>query len=377
MDFNYSDMQRMLLDSAEGYLRNRFTLEHRRSIRDNNEGVDREAWAAFAELGWLSLTVPEDKGGLGGTAEDMAVLSMTLGSKLVVEPFASTAVLATHILAKADNDNDEALAAIARGEMRVALAHDEPGDRYDYGDRRTRIVRAGNKLVLTGQKILVLDAPSTDWLLVTAQLEDEGTAIVLVSANAPGVLLDGYPLLDGSRAADVSFASVEVETGALIASPGHADALLAEAIDRATISLLAQAVGSMESCLEICSSYVKERQQFGQPIGKFQAIQHIMADMFVAAHQARSALYQALASAAAEAPVRRRAISLAKLVIGEASQLVSRQGIQLHGGYGMTDEYEISHHFRRLMVIEKQFGDLDYHARRSVAEAHQQDQQPR
>ncbi|MCP3731248.1 acyl-CoA/acyl-ACP dehydrogenase [Sphingomonas sp. MG17] len=369
MDFNYSDMQRMLLDSAERYLGDRFTLEHRRAARSEASGVDAEAWAAFAELGWLALTIPEAQGGLGGSVEDMAVLSTALGARLVVEPFASTAVLGAHIYARSEGDRSAELAAIAGGEARVALAHDEPGERYAYAaPRRTRVTREGNRLVLNGQKMLAADAPGAGTFLVTATIEGEaGTAIVAVDAQAAGVTASPYPLLDGSRAADIAFDQVALDVEAVIIAPARGQAVLAEALDRATISLLAQAVGSMESCLDVCSAYVKERQQFGQPIGKFQSLQHIMADMFVATHQARSGLYMALAASEAEPAARQRAVSLASITVKEASQLVSRQGLQLHGGYGMTDEYEISHHFRRLMVIEKLFGDIDFHIRRVAA----------
>jgi alkylation response protein AidB-like acyl-CoA dehydrogenase len=366
MDFNHSDMQRMLLDSAERYLGDRFTLEHRRAARNDARGLDAEAWAAFAELGWLALTIPEAQGGLGASIEDMAVLSTALGARLVVEPFASTAVLAAHVYTQGDGDHGAALARIAAGELRVALAHDEPGERYEYAaPRATRLARQGNRLILTGQKILAIDAPSAGAYLVTATIEGEaGMAIVAVDAQADGLTAATYPLLDGSRAADIAFECVSLEADAVIVPPARGGAVLAEAIDRATISLLAQAVGSMESCLSICSAYIKERHQFGQAIGKFQSLQHIMADMFVATHQARSALYMALAAIDAEPAARQRAISLASISVKEASQLVSRQGLQLHGGYGMTDEYEISHHYRRLMLIEKLYGDVDFHVRR-------------
>jgi alkylation response protein AidB-like acyl-CoA dehydrogenase len=369
VDFNYSDMQRMLLDSAERYLDDVYTLEHRRSLRASEDGLDRDAWRTFAELGWLALAIPEDQGGLGGSMEDVAVLSTALGSKLVTAPFVSSSVLAVHLLAGAQGEHTELLGSIGAGETRVALAHDEPGERYEYSsERKTSISRSGNGLSLSGRKMLVLDAPSADKLIVTATMEGEdGLVLALVDPGADGVDSSPYPLVDGSRAADVRLDSVQLAPEAILAQGAAASDLFAEAVDRASLALLAQAVGSMEACLQICSSYLKERHQFGQPIGKFQALQHIMADMLVATHQARSALYQALSNMAGPPAERARSLSLAKLTIGEASQLVSRQGIQLHGGYGVTDEYEISHHYRRLMVIEKSYGDIDFHVRRLSA----------
>ena len=183
---------------------------------------------------------------------------------------------------------------------------------------------------------------------------------MLAPAADAGIVRQDYALHDGSRAADIRFDGVVLPADAVVASGPEAETLLALALDRARIVLAAQAVGSMEAMLDICSAYLKERNQFGQPIGSFQALQHIMADMFVAAHQARSALYFALSQADTDAGQRRRAVGLACINIGEAGQLVSRQAVQLHGGYGVTDEYEVSHHYRRQLVLEKQYGDLAY-----------------
>ncbi|MDO7836388.1 acyl-CoA dehydrogenase family protein [Sphingobium sp. HBC34] len=365
MDFNYSDLQRMLLDSAERFITEHFTLEHRRSLRDSANGLDEVAWATFAELGWLALAIPEDLGGLGGTQADIAVLAAATGGKCVSQPVISTAVLGTHILSGATAPRTELLEQIVGGAARIALVHGEPGERYaGAAPRAVTLTADGDGFAISGQKLLALDAPSATHLIVSAMLEGEGFALVLVEADSAGMSVENYPLLDGSRAADIRFETLRVHGDAVLATGKKAEALLMEALDRATLARLAQSVGSMEEILRICSAYLKERQQFGQPIGKFQALQHIMADMFVVTHQARSALYQALAHAELSAAERSRALSLAAITIGEAGQLVSRQGIQLHGGYGVTDEYEISHHYRYLLTLEKISGDLDYHMSR-------------
>jgi len=366
MDFDLSDLQRLLLDSAERFTANHYSLEGARLLRESQDGLDTVAWAQFAELGWLALAIPEVDGGLGGSLEDVAVLMSALGAKCAIEPFVSSAVLAAYLIGSSDlPTRHERLSAIAGGASRVALAHDEPGERYPViAPRRTTLRAEGDGYRLSGQKMMVLDAPSAGSLIVTASLADDGLALVLIDKNSAGVSLESYALVDGSRAADVRFDAAFVPADALVSSPLRGPALLAEAVDRASIAVMAQAVGSMEKCLTLCVAYVKERNQFGQPIGKFQALQHIIADMFVAAHQARSALYQAIARSNDDETERTRAVSLAKLVVGAASQLVSRQAIQLHGGYGMTDEYEVSHHYRRLLVLEKLYGDLDFHVLR-------------
>lgn len=365
MDFNTSDLQRMLLDSAERYIAEHFTLEHRRALRDApGNGLDQAAWDTFAELGWLTLGIPEELGGLGGSLADLAVLAAALGNKCVSQPFVSTAVLGAHILSAAPRSRTDLLEAIIGGSARIALAHGEPGERYPSCHRRkVTLSLDGENSILSGQKFMALDAPSASHLIVSASLPDGTLVLALVEADTDGIISDAYPLLDGSRAADLRFDHVRLGSDAILATGAEAEALLAEAVDRAALIRLAQVVGSMEEVLRICSAYLKERQQFGQPIGKFQSLQHIMADMFVATHQSRSALYMALAHAGLSPAERKRAISLAGITIGEAGQLVSRQGIQLHGGYGVTDEYEVSHHYRYVLTLEKLSGDLDFHMR--------------
>jgi alkylation response protein AidB-like acyl-CoA dehydrogenase len=357
MDFNLSDLQRMLLDSAERYIADHYTLEHRRSLRQLPDGLDAEAWATFAELGWLALLVPEELGGLGGSMADVAVLAAALGSRCVTEPFACTAVLGATILSGAVATDADLLGELSGGSVRLALAHEEHG-RSLLAERTVRLAERNGGLVLSGQKSMAFDAPSATHLIVSAQ-GPEGLALILVPRGAAGLTLTDYALYDGSRASDVHFESVAVDAASLLSEGPNAEGLLALALDRTRLILCAQSVGSMEAELEICSAYLKERQQFGQAIGKFQALQHTMADMFVATHQARSILYFALSRMDASDAERSRAVALARLNIGEAAQLVSRHAIQLHGGYGVTDEYEVSHHYRRQMVLEKQCGGLE------------------
>lgn len=357
MDFNPSDLQRMMTEGAQRFVADHYGLEHRRSLRAVADGLDREAWQAFAELGWLAVMIPEELGGLGGTLTDAAVLATTLGTRCVTEPFVSTAVLGVSLLSRSGAPPTDVLAALIAGDARLALAHDEPGERYAYeAPRRTQLEACDERFLLTGQKIAVFDAPSATHLVVTAHMDNELVLVLVPSAEA-GVRCEAYALHDGSRASDIAFDRVDLPPEAVLARGAEASDLLMRAIDEARVVLAAQAVGSMEAALEICSAYLKERQQFGQPIGNFQALQHIMADMFVASHQARSALYFALSRADAPAAERARAVALAKITIAEAGQIVAGQAIQLHGGYGVTDEYEVSHHYRRQLVIEKQYGD--------------------
>lgn len=368
MDFAKSDIQTMLLDSAERLLSENADVEYWRHQRTGPLGFDEARWAQFAELGWLALPMPEAAGGLDGTIEDVALLNIALGKALASEPYVSTVVLADHIL---QQSADETLATallgeIAGGGLRVALAHQENGAHPLAVEATTTIARStGDGYLLSGAKIMAFDTPGAGQIIVSARIEgEEGVALFLVPATQPGVTSEAYALIDGTRAADILLTDVALPAVALLVGSNRGAAVLRGAIDRATIALMAQAVGAMEAANGICAAYVKERKQFGAAIGSFQAIQHIMADNFVAAHQARSMLYHALANADQDEVTRTNAISAARLVIGEAGQTVSRNGIQVHGGYGLTDEYAIGHYFRRLMCIEKQYGDLIQHGER-------------
>ena len=371
MDFNYSDMQRMLLDSAGKLIADNYSLEDIRRQRGFADGLNKENWARFAELGWLALPLPEDAGGLGGSFEDVVVLSTMLGRGLSVEPYVSSVVVGAHIVAAmADVDRRTALLEqIAAGEVRIALAHGEPGERYGDGRARASVATAAPEgFCLNGRKILALDAPSATHLIVSATTDGGKLGLFLVAQDSAGLSAENYALVDGSAAADLFLDGVTIGADALLAEGEAAEGLLAEAQDRAAIALMAQAVGAMEACNEVTAAYIKERKQFGQPIGKFQALQHIMADMFVSAHQARSMIYFALAHLNAPAQERSAAVSAAKVLVGEATQLVSRSGIQLHGGYGVTDEYIVSHFYRRLLSLEKMAGDIDHHSRRMAVQ---------
>jgi alkylation response protein AidB-like acyl-CoA dehydrogenase len=365
MDFKFNDTQQMLIDTAARLMREHSGVEYWRKRRALADGCDPELWGKFAELGWLALAVPEDAGGLGGSLEDIALLMAELGRGLATDPIASSAVLAAHVIDQLASGQlrDQLLGEIAAGTSRIALAHNEAGDRYELSKPRATVARrTGDSYQLSGVKVMALDAPSAHRLLVTADLEGEaGYGIFLVPVESPGLTMTAYPLVDGSRAADLELAAVELPASALLGDGSKAVTVLAEAVVRVTVALVAQAVGAMEAAVGVASDYAKERKQFGQPIGKFQAIAHLATDMFVQAYQARSALYQLLSYAEGTDKDRDRAVSMSKILIADAAKTIGHNGIQIHGGYGMTDEYAISHYYRRLFSLDRQYGDGAFH----------------
>ena len=371
MDFNLSDEQQMLRDAASRFVREQYGFEARRRWVAA-AGWSPERWARYADMGWLALSIPEAFGGLGCGFVETAIVAEELGRGLALEPFIGSAVLAARLIEKADAPafaacRGELLEGMAAGTRRIALAHSEAASRFEL-DQVSALARVeGSGFVLDGVKMMVPAAATADHLIVSARVEGEageGVALFLVPRDA--TLQHPYPLIDGTRAADVELRSVFVGAQARLSSPGAGLALLEEALDRAALAQVAEALGCMEAVLEMTSDYLKTRQQFGQPIGKFQALQHRMAEMFVEVQETRSILYRGIAHLDGPPPARRQAVSAAKVMLGSAGRFVGAQGIQLHGGIGVTDEYPIGHYYKRLLVLEKLYGDSDWHLGRFV-----------
>jgi alkylation response protein AidB-like acyl-CoA dehydrogenase len=366
VDFSLSEEQQMLSDGAEKFLAAHYSFEQRRALLSSPAGFSEHNWQMFAELGWLALPVPEDAGGLGGSFIDTTLIMEAMGRRLVLEPYATTAILAARVIARSPNEElrSSLLPEIAQGTCRVALAHGELASRYDMRHVQTCARLEQDGYVIDGVKVMALDAPSAHKLIVSASTVDKGLALFLLDAGASGVTVRGYPLIDGTRAADVELAAVRVNRSSLLASGPDALEVLDEAIDRLILARVAEGLGAMEVVLQLVSEHLRSRQQFGQPLIRFQALQHRLAEMFVEIQETRSILYRGLAYIEAPAAERRAAVSAAKVVAANAGRVVGEQGIQLHGGVGMTEEYQVGHYFKRLIALEKAFGDIDYHLER-------------
>lgn len=352
MNFDLSEEQKLLQASASRFVRDALSLK---PVDQRPQHTD--IWARMADMGWLALPLPERAGGLDGSFEDVLVLMTMLGGGVISTAYVSNIVLCGFILAaaEANPDAEALLSLLAAGEARVALAHRASAE----GDVTATLAPDGGH-VLNGGKILSHDAPHAAALLISARVDGRSArSIFLVDAAAAGVAIEAYPLIDGGWAGDLLLQDAQ---GALLVEGEAAEALLGEALDRAVLANLAQIVGAVEACLEVCSEYLKVREQFGRPLGKFQALQHIMSTMYVEAQEARSILYYALSAIEGSAGKRGAALAEAAIVIGEAGQLVSENGIQLHGGYGVTDEFSISHYYRRIMTLGRMFEAGSRHA---------------
>ena len=369
MDFTFSEEQQMLLDTARRFVARDYSFETRRQIKESApDGFSREVWQGLADLGLLALNVPEADGGLGGGAIETMLAMNAIGEGLLLEPYLASAVLATRTIAALGNDAQRAelLPALAAGERIAALAHDEPGTRHERMAVETRAWPVGSGYVITGHKSVIAHGASADVLLVTARLARAGQsgplAVFIVPRDSAGLRQVAYKTVDGVAACDMRLNQVFVPAAALLGDGADAEAPIGQVLDFGLAAICAEAVGALDKLLAATVEYARNRKQFGQPIGKFQALQHRMADMVLHIEQARSMSYlAAVRCTETDAAIRSRALSAAKVVIGQACRFVGQQAVQLHGGMGVTDELDVSHYFKRLMAIELQFGCTDHH----------------
>ncbi len=377
MDFSFTDEQALLQDSVQRFIQNSYAFDSRQKLIKTEDGFSRENWASFAELGWLALPFSEESGGFGGTAVETMILMEEFGKGLVVEPYLTTVLMSGSIIEAGGSSaqKEGVLAEIMAGTKLAALAYVEPQARFNLADVTTTAAAEGDGYVINGFKGVVMGGPSADVLIVPArtageQRDEAGITLFLVDANSNGISKRDYPTIDGGRASEITLENVTVDASAVIGEVGGGFALLEVGINNGILGVGAEAVGAMEVLYKTTVEYCKTREQFGQPIGKFQVLQHRMVDMFMEHEQAKSLLYMAaIRMSENDADEARKAISALKVQIGKGGRFVGQQAIQLHGGMGMTDELNVGHYFKRLTAIETLFGNVDYHLKKYAAAA--------
>ena len=376
MDFNFKDEQLQLADALKRWIARDYTFDARRAIVGSESGTSDAAWGTLAELGLTALPLPEAHGGFDGDAVDMFVVMQELGRGLVVEPYFATMLGADFL--RRGGAHGALLDRVATGDLKLACALGERQSRHDLRDIAVRAVADGDGWRLSGEKKVVLHGAQAGMLIVSArsggaQRDEAGITLFAIPCDAAGVTVRDVRMLDGGRAADVLLRDVRVDAGAVIGQPGAGWDILEAAADYGAGLLCAEALGAMEALFAATLDYLKTRQQFGVPIGKFQALQHRMADMYVHLEQARSMALLAAVRLAGEArgesaAERRRAVAAAKYRVGQAARFVGQQAVQLHGGMGVTDELPASHYFKRLSTFELTLGDCDHHLARFIAQ---------
>ena len=349
MNFDYSEEQQLLADSLRRYLQAQYSFEQRKKVLDGSP----EVWAKLAEMGLMALPLSPDYDGFGGGAVDLMGVMEAFGEALVVEPYLAT-VMASRLVARGGSakQKGELLPAVAEGRLKMAFAHAEKGARYDLAAIQCTAKKSGDHWLLDGEKKSV---PVGGKLVVSARTP--GGVALFLTDDVKG---RSRRAVDGFAERDIVFSGTKAEAleGGL--------AGIEETIDFATALICAEAVGAMKFSCDTTLEYLKTRKQFGVPIGTFQALQHRIVDLFIATEQARSMACLACSKMdfSENSKDRARAISAAKIKIADAARQVSQESVQLHGGMGMTEELKISHAFRRLTVIIRQFGDADHHLAR-------------
>jgi alkylation response protein AidB-like acyl-CoA dehydrogenase len=371
MDFELSSEQTLLKDSVDRFVQDNYELAARRDLVASDLGYSKDHWALFAEMGWLGLPFSEESGGYGGSNVDVAIVMESFGEGLVLEPYMATVLLGGRLVEMAGTaeQKENILSAVIEGKMHLAFGYSEPQSRFDLFDVATKATAFGAGYLLNGHKGLVYHAGSADKIIVTArtsgdQRDKNGISLFIVDANAKGLSLKTYRTLDGQRASEVILENVEVGEGAMLGAEGRAFPIVEKVTDLAIGAAAAEAVGAMRRVNQMTIEYVKTRQQFGSPIGSNQVIKHRLADMLIEEEQSKAMADMAAMRADIGGDDQVQTASATKARIGEAAKFVGEQGIQLHGGIGMTDEYAIGHYYKRLQTIDKLFGNVDYHLRR-------------
>lgn len=369
MDFDLTEEQQLLKDSVEGFLSDTYDFEARRKIAALPGGWSPDVWAKFAELGILGLPFSEEDGGFGGGAVETMLLAESFGKYLVLEPYLATVILGGGVLKRAGSaeQKGEHIPAIADGSRTFALATTERHSRHDLFDVTTSAKKDGASYILDGEKAVVVNGGTADRIIVSARSagsrrDKGGIGLFIVAGDAPGIGRRSSPTQDGTHAAEITLSGVRVEPAGVLGDPEGGLAVLEAVADEAIAAICAEAVGAMSELTDLTVDYLKQRKQFGINIGSFQALQHRAAEMFVALEQARSmAMFAAMTAATEDATERRALASAAKVQIGRSAKFIGQQGIQLHGGIGMTMEYKAGHYFKRLTMLDTLFGDTDHH----------------
>lgn len=370
MDFNFTEEQTMIRDSLARLIKDQYNFDTRRKVVASKEGWRPKMWAQFAELGLLAAPFSEEDGGLGGGPIDAMVVMEEFGKGLVVEPFLQSVVVGGGFLKRgSDGQKAEHLAPMIAGERVFAFAYAEPKGRYNLADLETTATKDGAGWKISGHKAVVAGAPWASHLIVSARTaggrrDTKGIGVFIVAKDAKGVTTRDYPTVDGRRASEVHFDNVSVGEDAVIGDAGNGLPLIERVTDEAIAALCAEACGAMKVAQTMTVEYSRQRKQFGTPIGKFQVLQHKMVDMFMEAEQSVSMTYMATLKLDEDDVTRKKAASAAKVRIGQAGRFVGQNAIQIHGGVGMTDELAIGHYFKRLTIIDSEFGNVDHHLKR-------------
>ena len=368
MNFEFTEEQIMVRDSVARFIQDDYTFDDRQGIAASEEGISRDVWGTFAELGWLSIPFAEEHGGFGGGAVDVMLVMEQLGKGLVLEPYLATVLLFGGLLQNGGSAElqNEFIPKIIDGSCLGAFAYLERQSRYELADVKTAASAKDGDYVLNGEKVVVINGSNADHVIVSArtsgeQCDESGISLFLLPMDSPGLEKLSYRMMDGQLVANLTLKDVAVPAGNLVGKLDQGFELIQSVVVEANMALAAEALGIMEQLNSKTLEYTKTRKQFGVAIGSFQALQHRMVDTFMAYEQTKSLLYRAVCALTDEKEDAATAVHALKVMVDRAGRLIFGEAIQLHGGMGLTDELDIGHFAKRLMMINTTFGNGDYH----------------
>jgi alkylation response protein AidB-like acyl-CoA dehydrogenase len=374
MDLTLSDEQRLLRESVDRFITETYDADHRKRVAGEPLGFSPAIWKQFADLGWLALPIPEAYDGLGGSAIETGILMEAFGRGLVSEPYLATVVIGAALISECGSETQKQaiLPKVADGSLHLAFAHSERAARFDLAHVDATAKKTPDGWRLDGRKTAVIDGIAANQIIVSARIADgEGRqgklCLFLVPSGAADLSLRDYARLGGGRACNLDLRDVRLPADAVLGDGGDALAKIEGVVDRALAALGSEAVGIMQTMLDMTLEYTKIRQQFGRPLAANQVIRHRLADMAMQCDEARSMALRAALMVDAAPVERGRAASGAKAKIGKCARFVAEQSVQLHGGMGVTEELDIGSYFKRLLAYDTLFGGSAHHYRRHAA----------
>ena len=373
MNFDFTEEQTLLNNMVTSFVRDNYDWETRCSIVKTEEGWKQENWSQFAELGLLGVPFSEDHGGLGGSPTDLMIVMEQFGKGLVVEPYLPSVILAGGLITNlgSKEQTDQIVPKIISGDQRYVFAYAEHQSRFDLFDVKTSAAKDGDSYVINGLKSVVFGAGAATHIIIAArtsgdQRSKKGITLFMTEIGSEGITLQNYPTIDEYRASEVIIENLKVSKDTILGEVDEAYDVIEEEVDKSTIAACSEALGILEVLKDVTTDYCKNRKQFGKPISKNQVIQFRLVDMMMEYEQAKSILYMAVTSDLSNPDERRKTVSALKSRMGKAIKFVGENAIQLHGGMGMTEEYMISHYFKRATMIGVLFGNVDYHMKRFI-----------
>ena len=368
MNFELTEEQQLVSNSIERFVTENYTLDSRVKIANQAPGFSVDYWKTMSELGWLALPFSEEQGGLGGDQLDTMVLMEQFGKGLVLEPYLASIILGGGAMKRSATDAQckAWLDGVIDGSKQLALAYAEPESGYDPENVALAGTKTDSGYTLTGTKCMVLHGNTADAFVVSFRtsggvVDQSGISLALIPADREGLTVQGFPTVDGLQSSELTFDQVAVTADDLLGEIDAGFEVLNATINDGILAVAAEALGAMEMLYKDTVAYTQEREQFGHPLAEFQVLQHRMVEMFMEYEQCKSLLFRATMEVASRGVDAQRCVHALKHLIGKTAFFVGENAVQTHGGMGVTEELRLGHYFKRLLVIEAQFGNTDYH----------------